>query len=135
MDTRDFSQLGFSLVSAGKMERESGDHDFEELQRPAVVASGEMMPSPEQRDAGDDDLLSIPLGQHDPTPSPVRKNFTASDDLILLRAVNMMKPWEAPKGTSNGIMKSFEKIACMCQKMNGFVQDKPGQLCEHASAS
>ncbi|GMF44065.1 unnamed protein product [Phytophthora lilii] len=82
--------------------------------------------SPEQQDAGDDDLLSIPLGQHHPTPPPVRKNFTALDDLILLRAVNMMKPWEAPKGTLNGIMKSFEKIACTCQKMNGFVQDKPG---------
>ncbi|KAE8965621.1 hypothetical protein PR002_g28628 [Phytophthora rubi] len=39
-----------------------------------------------------------------------RKNFTAGDDLILLRAANTVKPWEAPYGTANGVMKCFDQI-------------------------
>ncbi|KAG1707045.1 hypothetical protein DVH05_026262 [Phytophthora capsici] len=57
---------------------------------------------------------------------PARKNFTTADDLILLRAVNTIKPWESAKGTANGIMKSFDKIADICNEMAGFVRDKQG---------
>eukprot|EP00644_Phytophthora_capsici_P003717 jgi/Phyca11/38983/gw1.82.98.1 len=43
---------------------------------------------------------------------PARKNFTTADDLILLRAVNTIKPWESAKD--------------ICNEMAGFVRDKQG---------
>ncbi|KAE9282570.1 hypothetical protein PR003_g27373 [Phytophthora rubi] len=55
-----------------------------------------------------------------------RKNFTAGDDLILLRAANTVKPWEAPYGTANGVMKCFDQIARMCSDTPTFVKEKPG---------
>ncbi|KAJ8558941.1 hypothetical protein ON010_g8511 [Phytophthora cinnamomi] len=41
------------------------------------------------------------------TPKAGRKNFTAADDLTLLRCVNLVRPWEAHVGTEHGI--SFVK--------------------------
>ncbi|KAE9034934.1 hypothetical protein PR001_g9531, partial [Phytophthora rubi] len=55
-----------------------------------------------------------------------RKNFTAGDDLILLRAANTVKPWEAPYGTANGVMKCFDQIARVCSDTPTFVKEKPG---------
>ncbi|KAE9043448.1 hypothetical protein PR003_g5651 [Phytophthora rubi] len=78
-----------------------------------------------QQVADVDVSADLPLSHHD-VAEPLRKNFTATDDLILLRAVNMAKPWEAVKGTANGIMKCFDKIADICRDVDGFVQDKPG---------
>ncbi|KAG3035693.1 hypothetical protein PC121_g575 [Phytophthora cactorum] len=80
--------------------------------------------------------LSLPLAQQDlqvesradtPLEQPAsaghaRKNFTAAADAILLRAVNVGKPWEAAKGTANGVMKSFDKVANICEEVEGFVR-------------
>ncbi|KAG3110738.1 hypothetical protein PI126_g24844, partial [Phytophthora idaei] len=84
--------------------------------------------------------LSLPLAQQDlqvesqadtPLEQPAsaghaRKNFTAAADAILLRAVNVVKPWEAAKGTANGVTKSFDKVANICEEVEGFVRDKHG---------
>ncbi|KAJ8563882.1 hypothetical protein ON010_g7465 [Phytophthora cinnamomi] len=40
------------------------------------------------------------------TPKAGRKNFTAADDLTLLRCVNLVRLWEAAVGIANGIMKT-----------------------------
>ncbi|ETL94178.1 hypothetical protein L917_07808, partial [Phytophthora nicotianae] len=56
----------------------------------------------------------------------IRKKFAAVDDVVLLRAVNAFRPWRAPVGTSNGIMKVFEDIAFQCGADPDFGVDKPG---------
>ncbi|KAF1787832.1 hypothetical protein GQ600_6227 [Phytophthora cactorum] len=71
--------------------------------------------------------LSLPLAQQDlqvesradtPLEQPAsaghaRKNFAAAADAILLRAVN-------------ALMKSFDKVANICEEVEGFVRDKHG---------
>ncbi|ETL86153.1 hypothetical protein L917_14403 [Phytophthora nicotianae] len=58
-----------------------------------------------------------------PEPStPTRKNFTVTDDLVLLRCVNLVKPWEAAMRTTNGIMKAFEVVADKCRAVDGFLK-------------
>ncbi|KAG6596094.1 uncharacterized protein IUM83_18654 [Phytophthora cinnamomi] len=56
------------------------------------------------------------------TPNAGRKNFTAADDLTLLRCVNSVRPWEAAVGTANGIMKAFDSVAEKCRAVEGFVK-------------
>ncbi|RLN86265.1 hypothetical protein BBJ28_00025004 [Nothophytophthora sp. Chile5] len=58
--------------------------------------------------------------------TPTRKKFTVSDDVVLLKAVNVVKPWEAPYGIVNGVMKSFDDVARMCCRTPGFISDKQG---------
>ncbi|KAE9005866.1 hypothetical protein PR003_g17267 [Phytophthora rubi] len=65
--------------------------------------------------------VSIP-----PKQKPRRKKFAAVDDVVHLRAVNAFRPWRAPVGTFNGIMKVFEDIAVQCGANPEFGVDKPG---------
>eukprot|EP00644_Phytophthora_capsici_P005471 jgi/Phyca11/96385/e_gw1.1.1423.1 len=57
---------------------------------------------------------------HPEASTPSRKNFTAADDIVLQRCVNLVKPWEAAMGTTNGIMKAFEVVAAKCRAVDGF---------------
>ncbi|KAE9224014.1 hypothetical protein PF005_g6070 [Phytophthora fragariae] len=75
-----------------------------------------------------------------PGESSARKKFNVSDDLILLRAMSVVKPWEAAVGTMNDIMKSFNEMAKLCYMNGGFIADKQGPalrtrfshlLCQH----
>jgi hypothetical protein len=55
-----------------------------------------------------------------------RKKFAPADDVVLLRVVNSMRPWQAPIGTSNGIMKMFADIADACKQDPKFRVEKTG---------
>eukprot|EP00644_Phytophthora_capsici_P010776 jgi/Phyca11/104165/e_gw1.9.548.1 len=70
------------------------------------------------------DASSVETQQSSASPpeasTPSRKNFTAADDIVLLRSVNLVKPWEAAMGTTNGIMKAFEVVAAKCRAVDGF---------------
>ncbi|GMG15152.1 unnamed protein product [Phytophthora fragariaefolia] len=125
---RELSQPDFSCVSAFSISAEMG-RSYDNLLSSAPSENAEANAS-----------LSLPLAQHDvedeasglaqteqiSVAGHMRKNFTAADDLVLLRAVNTVKPWEAAKGTTNGIMKSFERIAEIFNGVDGFVPDKQG---------
>jgi hypothetical protein len=56
---------------------------------------------------------------------PLRQKFAAVDDVVLLRVVNAFRPWRAPVGTANCIMKVFEDIAVHCGASPEFGVDKP----------
>ncbi|RLN44116.1 hypothetical protein BBJ28_00027180 [Nothophytophthora sp. Chile5] len=55
-----------------------------------------------------------------------RKKSAAIDDVVLLRAVNAFRPWRAPIGTSNGIMKVFNDIDAQCKADPELMVSKQG---------
>lgn len=73
-------------------------------------------------DTSDSQLVEQPVEQ----PNKPRKKFAAIDDVVLLRAVNAYRPWRAPVGTSNRIMKVFDDIAAQCEADPEFMVDKQG---------
>ncbi|KAE9335025.1 hypothetical protein PF008_g13684 [Phytophthora fragariae] len=70
---------------------------------------------------GDEAVSSLRTGDSADTTPGSRKNFTVEDDLSFLRCVNLVRPWEAAVGTSNGIMRAFDMIAEKCRSVPGFV--------------
>lgn len=83
--------------------------------------------------------VSQPLKKHGATPSrpraydellqfsaEQRKRFATIDHVILLRAVNAFRPWQAAVGTSNGITKVFDDIAAHCEADPSFKVVKRG---------
>ncbi|KAE9307137.1 hypothetical protein PF008_g21307 [Phytophthora fragariae] len=71
---------------------------------------------------GDEAVSSHRTGDSADTTPGSRKNFRVADDLSLLRGVNLVRPWEAAVGTSNGIMRAFETIAEKCRSVPGFAK-------------
>jgi hypothetical protein len=57
---------------------------------------------------------------------PLRQKFAAVDDIVLLKAVKFFRPWTAPVGTSNGIMKAFDDTVLHCRSDPAFGLKKPG---------
>ncbi|ETK83396.1 hypothetical protein F441_11627 [Phytophthora nicotianae CJ01A1] len=44
-----------------------------------------------------------------------RQKFASDHDIVLLKAMNTVRPWTAAVGTSKGIMKVFDDIAIHCR--------------------
>ncbi|KAJ0410007.1 hypothetical protein ATCC90586_000866 [Pythium insidiosum] len=87
----------------------------------------------ERADFGSGDIQQLDIrdgvyrvAQTGESQSQARKKFSASDDLILLQIVNAFRPWRAPAGTANGVMKVFDDIATHCAKHKGFRVQKNG---------
>ncbi|RLN70954.1 hypothetical protein BBJ28_00025967, partial [Nothophytophthora sp. Chile5] len=69
----------------------------------ATFENGRRMEARARADQSAPGLDDLAEASHEDPPrstseeqTPTRKKFTVSDDVVLLKAVNVVKPWEAP---------------------------------------